>query len=82
MRRLPPYSGLVGCYSMDLYCEEDDGHKFEEMPHQYTGPTGAGCNRDARKDGWILDLQNRRCWCPKHRESGRKIVNADRRAMR
>lgn len=60
---------IVGCYTLDLYCENDrqypDGtHDFYEFPHQYTGETHAECNRQARKQGWKL-TRDKKAFCPK-----------------
>lgn len=58
---------IVGCYSMDLYC--DTGHNATGMAsmreyqlaqrHQYTGKTEAECKREARKDGWLFRRDGR-----------------------
>ena len=57
---------IVGCYTLDLYCEEDGHpHEYNEFPHQYIHEFGSTCRRMARKDGWILDRQNCKAICPK-----------------
>lgn len=45
---------IVGCYSMDLYCEN---------AHVYTGETWGECVRDARRDGWKI-TPDRKAYCP------------------
>lgn len=74
---------IVGCYTMDLYCEvhysENEMEKVyafakrnlmyrHNKVHQFTGPTEANCNKQARADGWKLDLKTGQCWCPIHRQ--------------
>lgn len=60
---------IVGCYSMDLYCDNDhktDGTAREYQlakPGQYTGHTEADCKRDARKEGWKFK-RNGKVYCP------------------
>ena len=57
---------IVGCYVLDLYCDEkNDEHKHQEFPHQYTGETGGQCREAARQEGWKLDLHEGRATCPK-----------------
>jgi hypothetical protein len=66
---------LVGCYSMDLYFENTEVHKYEyqPFPEEYTGRSRAACLRKARKDGWNINLKTAKCYCP---ECRRKISNA------
>jgi hypothetical protein len=64
---------IVGCYSLDLYCDRDnpDGytiadipeHGFREFPHQFTGHTEGVCMRDARRRGWRF--ADGKSYCPK-----------------
>ena len=54
---------VIGCYSMDLYCDRDGDiygtacrkrkNDYSGGPHaQYTGHTERDCLTDARQDGW------------------------------
>ncbi len=56
---------IVGCYSMDLYC--DGPHEPWEIsckfPDKYTGRTLASCRRQAVRDGWRFSRDNR-VLCP------------------
>ena len=59
----------VGCYTLDLYCDNyqappprDGIHEWGEFPHQYSGPNKQRCERDARRDGWQLSKED---LCPK-----------------
>lgn len=58
----------VGCYTLDLYCDKNKvctkEFKYNEFPHQYTGPTKKNCVVQARKDGWIFH-HNYEASCPK-----------------
>lgn len=51
--------GLVGCYSLDLYCDGPlrSSHPDTDlsMPHQFTGRTEAECIRAARAKGWQIN---------------------------
>ena len=72
--------GLVGCYSLDLYCDKNKSaaHQFT-MPRQYAGRTEAECIRRARRDGWSI---NKRIEVPNSATQGRTICgtcNATRR---
>ena len=80
--------GEIGCYCMDLYCdfvsnsnnhcEGDSGHGYKEMPWNYTGPNRSYCEKQARKNGWLISRtkinndNTRYCLCPKH--SGTKSL--------
>ncbi len=53
----------VGCYSLDLYCDNWEssnvfpdkyGHSFKEFPHNYSDELGSACRAKARKNGWKL----------------------------
>ncbi len=65
---------IVGCYCLDLYCDNDhsykdgrgiDGiHAHNEFPHSYTAEMGATCRRNARRNGWKLK-HNGFALCPK-----------------
>jgi hypothetical protein len=75
----------VSCYSMDLYCDfgrqtpaygHNDlvpPHKFQEFPHQFSGPNRSYCVRAARERGWIFKKDGRTI-CPKHS----KIIRAQK----
>lgn len=57
---------IVGCYSLDLYCDNEAGpHKYDEFPAVYTAQTGSKCRRLARKDGWKLDINGGKAACPR-----------------
>ena len=57
---------IVGCYVLDLYCDlENPDHKYDEFPHQYTAETGGKCRKDARREGWKLNLWEGTAICPK-----------------
>jgi hypothetical protein len=59
----------VGCYVLDLYCENkkkypDGIHEHDEFPHTYTSEKGSKARAKARKAGWIVRL-NKTALCPK-----------------
>jgi hypothetical protein len=69
---------IVGCYSLDLYCDnvlskdEDlfgglngDKHEYREFPKTYTGNTRQEAERQARKEGWMINNKTGICLCPK-----------------
>lgn len=63
---------IVGCYTLDLYCDAEGC--TNPRPHtsdggrgplaQYTAETGGACRRDARRDGWRLRVREGRAICP------------------
>jgi hypothetical protein len=59
---------IVGCYTMDLYCDAADWqappHEFFEFPHQFHAETYGECARQARRRGWRLTRDDRAI-CPK-----------------
>ena len=64
---------IVGCYSLDLYCNNQEGRSYEqdmllhahkEFPHQFVGRTFSACKRQAVKDGWRFS-RNGNVYCPK-----------------
>lgn len=63
---------IVGCYSVDLYCENAEQHVngcrvgwgFHGPPN-YTGNTESECLRSARVDGWLFTRDTpRKAYCP------------------
>lgn len=55
---------MVGCYTLDLYCDERTDRGMDMKACQFTGETGGECRRQARKLGWRLEPD--RHLCPKH----------------
>lgn len=61
---------IVGCYTLDLYCENytNDGldgiHDYREFPTTFTNEKGSVCRTQARKSGWKL-TNGGRAYCPK-----------------
>lgn len=75
----------VGCYSLDLYCDNykggrDEIHGWGNFPVQYTAERGGDCRAQARAAGWRL---GRDCSaiCPKCVAAGRRLstIIADKR---
>ena len=61
---------IVGCYTLDLYCEVADNHSHGEVgtygyADQFTGPTGPKCREQSRDAGWRLDVRRGLALCPK-----------------
>lgn len=61
---------IVGCYSVDLYCEHPEGGQYRctNWPGQWTGTSARDCYAKARREGWKLNLSitQRQVLCPKH----------------
>ena len=61
---------IVGCYTLDLYCdtrkrcEHSDFTGLLHIPNQYTGRTFTECRKHALIDGWIFH-RNKTVTCPK-----------------
>ena len=71
---------IVGCYSLDLYCDNRECKsvsRFRMEPDVYTGRTFAGCSRKAKKDGWKIDSRRRWCICPACVAAGVKTVRIE-----
>jgi hypothetical protein len=64
--------GEIGCYSMMLYCDSKESHKYREMPAEFTGRSREDCLKQARKIGWKISRTSYNedgtlfCLCPKH----------------
>ena len=55
----------VGCYSLDLYCDQDNpAHAYKEFPKTYTSELGTKARSTAKKDGWIFHRDSTMT-CPK-----------------
>lgn len=60
-----PQIGQVGCYSLHLYCREENvEHEYNEFPHEYVGYDRGEALKKARNNGWILH-RNGEATCPK-----------------
>ncbi len=64
--------GIVGCYSLDLYCDNTEAHKgefndglWEALKWETIGRSRAECFRKAKKAGWSIDLRNHLARCPR-----------------
>jgi hypothetical protein len=66
---------IVGCYAMDLYCDNADqtgarGYAFHSFakavagPEQFIGETYGECAAKARKRGWKLVGKFGKAYCP------------------
>jgi len=75
---------IVGCYTLDLYCENDgqypDGiHSYDEFPHTYSHENGSQCRSAARKDGW--KLTQGKAICPKCTRLTKRALDASPQAV-
>jgi hypothetical protein len=52
LRRFESRVMEVGCYTMELYCDQKGRHPHDEFPHEFTGETRAVCKRQAERSGW------------------------------
>jgi hypothetical protein len=64
---------LVGCYSLDLYCDTGDDAFGSKCPHrpilrngqgEFTGPNERVCLQRARKAGWTFKEGATKAFCP------------------
>jgi hypothetical protein len=71
--------GLVGCYTVHLYCDSDEEHRFPDCDfREFAGHNEMECVREARACGWRVSFSRHfnskngigRCFCPIH--SGKK----------
>lgn len=50
--------GQVGCYSLHLYCDGPNHVRLDNTPTaEFNGRTYGDCKREAKRDGWIIDLK-------------------------
>lgn len=69
---------IVGCYSMDLYCDVKDAFGCRAYPGQFTGRTESECIRKARKAGWrVVKNGSPDVACPNHRRRRRGPSNTE-----
>lgn len=68
--------GFTGCYSAHIHCEVEGCERWRNPDH-YTGHSRAEVIREARKDGWLVNLKGQGgpgtgcAYCPEH--SGKPI---------
>lgn len=64
---------VVGCYSLDLYCDTGGDVYGGNCPHrpvlnsvfaQYHGPTEGACMKQARLGGWKFNRDRSKAYCP------------------
>lgn len=73
---------IVGCYSLDLYCDicwEDKATPYAQraaFPANYTGPNRTAATKDAKRDGWKVRHaakgRDGRAVCPICDKAGKK----------
>jgi hypothetical protein len=72
---------IVGCYTVDLYCDGCNLGYGHRRGSQYTGQTEAECLRQARRDGWLFTRDRpRKAFCPTcaaTRRKGKRGVTDD-----
>ena len=64
---------IVGCYSMDLYCDgsedlhgngRDGVHAYKQFPQTFTGERRQDCEKAARNAGWMINNKTGIALCP------------------
>lgn len=66
---------IVGCYSIDLYCDGEYRHGYQEDMAQFADADESRCYRQARRAGWVVNTREQKAYCPtcaKLRRSRRK----------
>lgn len=62
---------IVGCYSLQLYCNHQEAGQCGSCtawPGEFTGRTESDCLRQARLAGWLIRKRpDEKVRCPKHR---------------
>lgn len=67
---------VIGCYTMDLYCDTGGDSYGGDCPNkpqgyiggpvaQFTGYTEGDCIKQARKRGWKFSRDKMKCFCPR-----------------
>lgn len=54
---------IVGGYTLDLYCDNEQAHGVKGVYNEYVHEFGATCRAMARKDGWKLTPEGK-AYCP------------------
>jgi hypothetical protein len=69
---------IVGGYSLDLYCDNEDKHIILDdgtyyfkpdtvawipIKHQFSNETYANCVKQAKKEGWLVYRNINKCLC-------------------
>jgi hypothetical protein len=55
---------IVGCYTLDLYCDNTDKNHVKNFPDTFTGASRQQCEGKATFDGWIIDNIAGTALCP------------------
>jgi hypothetical protein len=55
---------IVGCYTLDLYCDCPECQIQETFPQQFVGKTFQACVREAREKGWRISTNAMTAYCP------------------
>ncbi len=77
---------IVGCYSLDLYCDNEEAHFVEPKRLQTTGyydtpyfnsigRSREGCLRLSKKAGWSVNFKTRTALCPQCK--GKRLGGSD-----
>lgn len=64
---------IAACYDLQLYCDNPGctHGRFNERGHaEYTDELGSTCRRNARRNGWWIDMKTGCCACPPCARSG------------
>jgi hypothetical protein len=62
---------IIGCYTLDLYCDADAEHAWRAFPVQFSAETGEECRQQARRAGWKLTPKTGTAVCPDCVRAGR-----------
>jgi hypothetical protein len=67
---------IVGGYSLDLYCSNEEVHRWQVQEDYYAsfgGHNAKQAYKDARLAGWVIrDRKNGICYCPKCKQKRTK----------
>lgn len=55
---------IVGGYTLDLYCDDDEERCGAQA--SIGGIDSASCRKKAREWGWVINDNERKCYCPNH----------------
>lgn len=55
---------IVGCYSIDLYCDGEYSHDYDEGKADFADKNESRCYRQARRAGWIINTREQKAYCP------------------
>lgn len=55
---------IVSGYTLDLYCDGEYRHGYQEDNAAFADINQTRCYRQARRAGWIINTRDQKAYCP------------------